>query len=271
LTAVLVGYLAAVFFTQDLVLSIFPMISVLLTVFSLLFTMVGLFQWPFGAVDVIALIVFLGYMFTFNLHIAHSYSHACVPQQLLEDDHAEAGTLSKEEVARLNQQERYIRVQHGLMTIGQSLVSSAGTTSSCAIFLVFCRLQFFVKFGVVILSVTLLSMMYSMIFLPALLVVAGPTSRSCQGLRKQKRLLLERLQRATGKRAHSSQPQLLVGGSVCQVEDLNAPSMPSPRELPEPPEEVYVDDTHMPELSPVTDSACGSQKVAAQTFVEEEV
>eukprot|EP00930_Biecheleria_cincta_P038121 TRINITY_DN26194_c0_g1_i1.p1 TRINITY_DN26194_c0_g1~~TRINITY_DN26194_c0_g1_i1.p1 ORF type:complete len:1478 (-),score=275.09 TRINITY_DN26194_c0_g1_i1:378-4394(-) len=271
LTAVLVGYLAAVFFTQDLLLSIFPMISVLLTVFSLLFTMVGLFQWPFGAVDVIALIVFLGYMFTFNLHIAHSYSHACVPQQLLEGDHDDAGTLSDEEVARLSQQERYCRIQHGLMTIGQSLVSSAGTTSSCAIFLVFCQLQFFVKFGVVILCVTLLSMMYSMLFLPALLVVVGPTSRSCQSLRKQKRLLLKWLERATGKQAHSAQPQPPVTGSLCQVEDPHAPSMPLSGGLPLPLEDVYVDDTHVPELSPETDSASGLQKLAPQGLIEEEV
>lgn len=274
LTALLVGYLAAVFFTQDLFLSVFPMISVLLTVFSLLFTMVGLLQWPFGAVDVIALIVFLGYMFTFNLHIAHSYCHACVPQELLENNQDETGTLSDAEVVMLSQQERYSRVQQSLMTIGQSLVSSAGTTSSCAIFLVFCQLQFFVKFGVVILCVTLLSMMYSMVFLPALLLVVGPTSRSCQGLRKQKRLLLERLQRAFGKKAAGSQPSPLVSSSLCQINDQDVPPLPPPAQPPpSPPAGDKYGDAPLPELFPASGSSSSSspKKLAPESYVEEEV
>lgn len=55
-SAIGIGYVAAVIFTQDLLLSLFPMVSVLLTVLSLLFTMVGILRWPFGPVDVISLI-----------------------------------------------------------------------------------------------------------------------------------------------------------------------------------------------------------------------
>eukprot|EP00930_Biecheleria_cincta_P033892 TRINITY_DN2345_c1_g1_i1.p1 TRINITY_DN2345_c1_g1~~TRINITY_DN2345_c1_g1_i1.p1 ORF type:complete len:1503 (+),score=257.19 TRINITY_DN2345_c1_g1_i1:364-4509(+) len=262
-TAVLVGYLAAVMFTQDLLLSMFPMLSVLLTVFSLLFTMVGMLQWPFGAVDVIALIVFLGYMFTFNLHIAHSYSHAIVPQELLENEQNEDSAVSKEELARLTQQERLTRIRFSLMTIGQSLVSSAGTTSSCALFLLFCQLQFFVKFGVVILIVTLLSLVYSMVFLPAMLLAAGPTSRSCRALRKKRKLLLEKLQKASGVQLVSSEPELPVTGNP------EVP-MPAPADDPPPLEELYVDDTPLLDASPAAHSFPPSPKKPSPLPVEEE-
>lgn len=269
-TAVLVGYLAAVMFTHDLVLSMFPMLSVLLTVFSLLFTMVGILQWPFGAVDVIALIVFLGYMFTFNLHIAHSYSHASLPPDVLEDEQNEGDGLSKEELAKKNLEERFLRIQFSLVTIGQSLVSSAGTTSSCAIFLLFCQLQFFVKFGVVILTVTLLSLAYSMFFLPALLLYAGPTSRSCRFFRKQQQLLMEKLQKISGTQPASSQPQHPLTDNLCLPENPEPP-LPAPSDSPPPLEDLYVDHAPLLDSSPAGAFPPSPQKPPPLQDHEEEV
>ncbi|CAE8669448.1 unnamed protein product, partial [Polarella glacialis] len=240
LISVMLGFVFAMAFTGDFVLSLLPMASVVLTVVALLFVMVGLLQWPFGAIDVIGLIVFLGYMFTFNLHMVHSYHAANVDlegKEFLDIDaiaEEEATTpwipaegppvdeevtsdgekvkaaeqrgdlrrrLSMAEVARdqadqaelrqpmvaantkqKDRLERFERSKHALTTMGQSLLCSGITSSACAIFLVACTLQFFVKFGVVILAVTVLSLLHSLVFLPALLMLLGPTQNSCASL-----------------------------------------------------------------------------------------
>ncbi|CAJ1362520.1 unnamed protein product, partial [Effrenium voratum] len=195
-TALILGYVAAVVFTQDFLLSLFPMLSVLLTVMCLLFTMVGILQWEFGPVDVIALIVFLGYMFTFNLHVAQYYNHAKLFSEQQEDQAEyvkEALSSESEDRALLRRQERFGRVQHALTCIGQSLICSASTTAASAIFLLCCTLQFFVKFGAVILSVTILSVLHSLLFLPCLLILCGPTSTSCACLRQAAEVIREKI------------------------------------------------------------------------------
>jgi len=222
-SAILIGYLAAVIFTQDLLLSLFPMLSVLLTVLCLLFIMVGVLQWPFGPVDVISLIVFLGYMFTFNLHVAQYYNHANVEVDLTEVEDTEP---TPEEVAEKKQEERYCRVNHALASVGQSLIFSAGTTTASAIFLLFCILQFFVKFGAVILSVTILSILHSLVFLPALLLICGPTSHSCQCLKHACRKLREQVS--------PSQVQIQPEQSP-EEECLGPPPLPPPAVRPDAP------------------------------------
>jgi len=162
LISVAAGFLAMVLFTGSCSLALLSMVSVMLIVVSLLFFMVTVMQWAVGAIEVVALIVFLGYMFTFNLHISHAYIHAPGPSR---GDHNGRATL-------LN--ERFRRIRYALVSMGQSLIGSATTSVGCALFLIFCTLQFFVKFGLVILSVTVLSLVYALLFLPALLLVCGP-------------------------------------------------------------------------------------------------
>eukprot|EP00931_Biecheleriopsis_adriatica_P064514 TRINITY_DN3927_c0_g2_i2.p1 TRINITY_DN3927_c0_g2~~TRINITY_DN3927_c0_g2_i2.p1 ORF type:complete len:954 (-),score=173.11 TRINITY_DN3927_c0_g2_i2:19-2880(-) len=230
-TSLLVGYLAAVSFTQDCVLSLFPILSVFLTVCSLLFIMVGVLQWEFGAVDVIALIVFLGYMFTFNLHVTQFYNHAKIPrdtfqeEELAEMDELKAGVhASPEAVARRWKRERENRVQFSMTSIGQSLLSSATTTSVCAAFLLACQLQFFLKFGVVILSVTGLSLLHSLIFLPAFLMICGPTSMSCRCARQLRQHLGNSGQRLFGR---------ILGLKEVKAEELPLETVPLCSEPPE--------------------------------------
>merc|ERR1719188_2144331 len=68
LISVTIGFIAAAIFTQSLWLAALAMISIVLIIISLLFVKCCLMGWTLGAVEVVALIVFLGYMFTFNLH-----------------------------------------------------------------------------------------------------------------------------------------------------------------------------------------------------------
>jgi len=139
-------------------------------------------KWTVGAIEVVALIVFLGYIFTFNLHIAHAYIHA--PGQ------PEAPVSTR----------RFHMVRYALVAVGQSLLGSATTSIGCALFLAFCTLLFFVKFGLVIIIVTVLALLYSLLFLPALLMLCGPTTprRGCCGAQKSQPSLLSEEVRPPG-------------------------------------------------------------------------
>jgi hypothetical protein len=166
------------------------MISVMLIIIAQVFIMVVALGWSMGAVEVVALIVFLGYVLTFNLHIAHAYSHAPAYVSNDEEDglatHIDisSGSTHREYSLRHKcfggheaMRERLHRTRHAC-TMARSIIGSAGTTVGCAVFLLLCVLQFFVKFGVVIVLVTVCSLSYSLVFLPALLMVCGTTSGS---------------------------------------------------------------------------------------------
>jgi hypothetical protein len=121
--------------------------------------MVVCLQWMIGAIEVVALIVFLGYLFSFNLHVSHAYKRA--------------------EILHVGREgERFQRVREALKIMGRSLVGSAATTGGCALFLLFCTLQFFVRFGIVILSLATLSLVYALVFLPVLLLMLGPITHT---------------------------------------------------------------------------------------------
>ena len=166
--SVMVGFFTVLGATRDAKLACLCMLSVMLTILSQLFFMVVVMQWSIGPIEVVALIVFLGYMFTFNLHIAHAYSRTPEGWGVTMPGCSEGDAPA----------ERLRRVRYALGARGRSVLSSAITTMGCAVFLLFCTLQFFVRFGVVIISISVLSLVYSLIFLPSLLVLVGPTSRS---------------------------------------------------------------------------------------------
>merc|ERR1719201_1506068 len=66
------------------------------------------------------------------------------------------------------------RTTYALRYMGGTVLGSAATTVGCTIFLLFCTLTIFQKFGAVVLVVTLLSVIASLAPLPALLLIAGP-------------------------------------------------------------------------------------------------
>jgi hypothetical protein len=165
------------------------MVSIVMIIVSMLFFMCCVMGWTMGAVEVVALIVFLGYMFTFNLHVVHAYNHMPMakdpaPSLLTRDvdGDSEDSETKEEKLQKEINDERCKRARYALTAMGRSLLGSSTTSVGCALFLLFCTLQFFVTFGVVILLVTTLSLVYSLVFLPALLMVAGPTTKSCQAL-----------------------------------------------------------------------------------------
>jgi hypothetical protein len=205
-----IGFLAAFFFAGDLWLAALCMVSVSLIILAQLLFMVVILGWTMGAVEVVALIVFLGYVFTFNLHIAHAYSHSAhddarcisidlseavgsarnpigtaVPVDSVADPMQQAAVSGKIERCCLGgpsqkrDDVRFFRARYALEAMGRSIFGSASTSVGCSLFLLPCLLQFFVRFGLVILTITVISLFYALGFLPALLMVVGPSSSTC--------------------------------------------------------------------------------------------
>lgn len=160
--AIVVGLalLGMLIFTKDSKLSSLVVGSTLIVVFALTWFIVVVMGWPIGPIEVIALIVFIGYAVTYSLHIAHRYGSSDVQQELsLSGDSSDI---------------RFLRTVFALGSIGRAALGSAVTTAGCSIFLVFCTLTIFKKLGGVVLVVTVMSIAVALIPLPAALLWFGP-------------------------------------------------------------------------------------------------
>lgn len=79
-------------FTRSVSLAIIVMCAVLCVIICLLFFMVVIMGWKIGAIEVLSLIVFVGFAVDYCLHIAHKY-HSChiAGVHNVEDDEAQVG------------------------------------------------------------------------------------------------------------------------------------------------------------------------------------
>jgi len=155
------GFLGALCFTQlDFVLSMWVVLSVLGVTISLAWFMIAVLGWGVGAIEVLGLIVFVGYSITYALHIAHNYQ-----EHMLELDSSLSKKVRREEA-----------VSEAMRCMAGAVMGSAVTTLGASFFLFFCNLIIFVKLATVLFAVTFFAMVFSTVALPAALLVAGPTS-----------------------------------------------------------------------------------------------
>lgn len=157
------AFLGMLVFTVDLVLALFVVLSTIGVLCFLAFFIIVLMAWPIGPIEVIALIVFIGYAVTYSLHVAHKYGGRA----------ALSGDKPSSEMSE-NSVIRYQRTNFALGSIGTAALGSAATTVGCAVFLVFCTLTIFQKLGGVVLAVTVMSIVTALAPLPALLLIMGP-------------------------------------------------------------------------------------------------
>jgi hypothetical protein len=224
-------------FTFDLILSLLVTALVLGIIAGLAFFMICIMGWAIGALEVLSLIIFMGYAVTYSLHIAHNFAKVGKhpPQelfdlerkwlrklareerikerrksqsqaqsapssdaddtsysQLQEDDSAEkrnVASITSRSLASLKtlssagydpddvrrglspESFRRARVRIAVLQVGGATFSSAISTIGCSFFLLFCTLRIFVKLGAVVMAVTVLSIMFALIALPATLMV----------------------------------------------------------------------------------------------------
>jgi hypothetical protein len=155
------GYVGTFCFTGfDLVLSGFVVLSVTCVTICLAWFMSALMGWATGAIEVLGLIVFVGYSITYSLHIAHKY-----------------GTYARENEYLSIATRRKDATKHALVLMANSVMGSAVTTLGASFFLFFCAMAIFVKLAAVLFAVTFFAAVYSLAGLPSALVVCGPVGR----------------------------------------------------------------------------------------------
>jgi hypothetical protein len=161
------AFIGMVIFTADVVLSFFVVMATIVVVCLLAFFITTLMNWAIGPIEVIALIVFLGYAVTYSLHIAHRYGE---PEALKSPVFLPGVDLSE------SAHTRYQRTDFAMKAIGGAAIGSAVTTTGCAVFLLFCTLTIFQKLGGVVLAVTVMSITIALGPLPAALMLMGPVN-----------------------------------------------------------------------------------------------
>merc|ERR1712070_56373 len=97
-------------------------------------------------------------------------------------DEATKNSSAKPEVKLARRDERFERTRYALARIGPAIIGSAVTTAGCAAFLLPCQLVIFTKIGSVVMAVTLYAIIYTIVPLPALLMICGPCSRDLRDL-----------------------------------------------------------------------------------------
>eukprot|EP00933_Yihiella_yeosuensis_P018733 TRINITY_DN1528_c1_g2_i1.p1 TRINITY_DN1528_c1_g2~~TRINITY_DN1528_c1_g2_i1.p1 ORF type:complete len:867 (+),score=160.20 TRINITY_DN1528_c1_g2_i1:44-2602(+) len=160
----LVGMLT---FTKDFRLSLMVVAATCGVIAGLTWFITAVCSWPIGPIEVIALIVFIGYAVTYSLHIAHRYGSPDAVTDTLEEEDGLNLTSERQKI-------RYQRTLFALRSIGKAAIGSAATTAGCSVFLLFCTLTIFKKLGGVVLAVTLMSIFAALVPLPAALLMVGP-------------------------------------------------------------------------------------------------
>ncbi|CAJ1352701.1 unnamed protein product [Effrenium voratum] len=201
------GWAGVFIFTFDFWLAVIVTCVVLVVITGLAFFIVCIMGWAIGPIEVISLVVFVGYSVTYALHIAHNYN------QMLASD---KDVLEAEEKARKKEMNRNLakaareraargqldddaedvadvqlsvdniqvspedlhgpllrkaRTRVAVLHVGGATLSSALSTAGSSAFLLFCTLTIFVKLGAVVVAVTVLSILGAIVTLPAALML----------------------------------------------------------------------------------------------------
>jgi predicted RND superfamily exporter protein len=206
-----IGFLCILVFTGDLILAVVVVSLVVINICGLAFFMVFAYGWTIGPIEVICLVVFVGYSVTFGLHVASNYAQAGPDDPILIEDHLLSKALrnrgckawryfstikSNVRRSRSSLQEsigfaeleddsislpdlRLARTRIAIIHVGGAILSAVVSTIGSCIFLLFATLTIFNKLGQVVITVTLLSVVVTLLSLPAVLMLVGPGMNPC--------------------------------------------------------------------------------------------
>jgi len=107
--------------------------------------------WELGIIEAIALIIVVGLSVDYSIHLVHAYGEG-------------SGTMFG----------RDEKVRYALASMGISLIGGMATTAGAALFLFFCNIMFFAKFGQALCLTVIVSIAMALTFLTPLLAVIGP-------------------------------------------------------------------------------------------------
>ena len=140
---------------------LFSSYSVVLTLFStatILFILVSVtsflvaFGWTLGFLESICFSILIGISVDFVIHFNHAYVHY-------------RGVVSREK-----------RTRYAMITMGPSILATAGTTFFSAIVMLFCTITFFNKFALVLFFTVVMATFASFVFFITLTNCFGPTN-----------------------------------------------------------------------------------------------
>ena len=145
---------AVLIFTGDLAISLYTMFAIMMIVVTLLGFLFGIMGFTFGAIEAVGVTIFVGMSVDYCLHLAHGYHHS-------------------------SGKTRLEKVRDAMTHLGVSIVMGAITTGGAASFLLMCYLYLFFQLGVMMLMNTVLALFFSLVYLAAILAIAGPTNNLC--------------------------------------------------------------------------------------------
>lgn len=211
------GFLGVFLFTRDPILAAIVLALVLGVIAGLAFFMVVVMDWAIGPIEVIALVVFLGYSVTYSLHVAHNYSEIlCDDPRLLvnlrtlpSDGGEELSGWRAYEPADI----RLVRTRLAVMHVGGATLSSAVSTLGSSAFLLFGVMKIFAKLGGVVIAVTALSICCALIALPVTLMLIGPSPDPCYARAVRHAVMGRRSERAPLAASADQAKPFLVGDS----------------------------------------------------------
>jgi hypothetical protein len=126
------------FFTSSGILALTVVLTVSMVVACQAATMFVGLGWDFGAIEAISVILFVGFSVDYTIHFAEAF-------------HQQG------------------KVEIALQRVARAIVSAGATTAGSAAFLGFCTIQIFNRFGLAVVLNTLWSLLFALVFYPALL------------------------------------------------------------------------------------------------------
>jgi len=146
-------FVIVMIFTRNWLLSIFTILTTVLSMSSLFFFIICVLRWEFGAIQVIGFTTFIGLAVDYTVHTSHAYQMSDKP-------------------------DRRNRVTDALKHAGTAIVGGAFTTGGATVFLLPCLILPFFQLGVMLILNTTITVFFTFFFLMPMLMVCGPMGQS---------------------------------------------------------------------------------------------
>ena len=143
-----VAYVVLIFSTMNIIvatISITCIVAIVANVISVMY----LKGWSLGVGESIACIMIIGFSVDYVVHLCNHYTES----------------LHKS---------RYKKMRESLTYVGISVIGGAITTMGASIFLFFCKMTFFLQFGILMSSTIGFSLFWSLSVFPSIMFIAGP-------------------------------------------------------------------------------------------------
>jgi predicted RND superfamily exporter protein len=148
-------FMVALVLTWNVLVSAF-VVSAVTIIVTVAVGFICVMGWTLGIIEAIVLIVIVGISVDYSVHIAHSYNHATESADLVEAQIREEKCLQ------------------AVGSLGISLLSGLATSMGAAIFLWFCQVSFFRKFGQFLIMTLAISFSVTFCYLIPVLLCVGP-------------------------------------------------------------------------------------------------